>query len=407
MKKDLIEEEQKRQQETLQMIAAENITSQKVLMPLCSQLMCKTAEGEIGKRYHMGCGIVDEIEKLAEDRLKKLFNSKKVWVQPHSGSTANQIVIFSLLDKYLARTKNARILSMGLNHGGHLTHGSIHNISGKLFSFGHYFVDKDTYLIDYDMVAKKAEQFKPHIIICGASSYPREIDFKRFGRISEQNNAYLLSDIAHIFGLIVGGMHQSPTKHSTYITSSTYKAGGPRGGVIIAGNKSTDELNKRMTTSVFPGVQSTPDFSEIASKSIFFGECQTNEYCEIQRQIVKNAKILASELKSYGYDIITGGTDNHMILVNIKKTLGITGMEAEKLLGVCGINANRNVIPYDTESPLFTSGIRFGTNTITRIGMKEAQVKYIASLIHDSLQGFTKGISDNVKELMKDYSVII
>jgi len=403
----LVLDEYKRQQETLQLIAAENVTKKDVLQPLSSLISCKTAEGEVGNRYHMGCEVVDKIESIAEERLKKLFNSKKVWVQPHSGSTANQIVIFSLLNKYIPKTKEARILSMGLDCGGHLTHGSKYNIIGKLFNIRHYCVNRDTYLLDYDVIRRMAEEFKPHLIICGASSYPRTIDFKKFGEIAQDNDAYLLSDIAHIFGLIVGKVHQSPVKHSTFVTSSTYKAGGPRGGVIISGDKSEKALREKMTLSVFPSMQSTPDFSNIASKAKFFKECATKEYMQTQKQIIRNAKILASELMKYGYSIVTNGTDTHMVLVNIKESRKLTGRQAEHILMSCGINVNRNVIPYDTENPMTTSGIRFGTNTITRIGMKEKEVKRIAYLIDDAFNGHIENKKLEVKELMSEFSVLI
>lgn len=403
----LMKNEYKRQQETLQLIAAENITRQEILSPLSTIMNCKTAEGTVGHRYHAGCKIADKVEMIAEERLKTIFNSKQVWTQPHSGSTANQIVIFSLLDKYLSNPKEAKILSMGLDQGGHLTHGSQYNITGKLFTIESYCVDKETHLLDYNVISDLAEKFKPHLIICGASSYPREIDFKRFGKIAKDNNAFLLSDIAHIFGLIVGNVHQSPIHHSTFITSSMYKAGGPRGGIIVSGDKSTEELRLRMTYGVFPGIQSTPNFASIASKAKFFAECMTETYKKTQTQIVKNARVLASELIGYGYNILTGGTDTHKVILNIRNTHNISGAEAELRLSSCGINVNKNMIPYDTEGPTVTSGIRFGTNTVTRIGMREEEMKVIASLINDILCGDMIGKKIEVKELMKNFSVKI
>lgn len=411
--KKLVQKECRRQSETLQLIAAENITRLDVLSPLSTILACKTAEGTVGHRYHAGCSVVDEIEKIADERGRKLFKSKQVWLQPHSGSTANQIVMFTLLDKYLSAPKKAKILSMSLDQGGHLTHGSEHNISGKLFTIKSYNVDKKTYLLDYDEIEKLAKEFKPHLIICGASSYPGEIDFKRFGEIAEETESYILSDIAHIMGLIVAGVHRSPVPHSTFVTSSSYKSGGPRGGIIIAGAKSTEEQRKSMTYGVFPGVQSTPNFASIAAKALFFKECMTEGYKQTQRQIVKNARTLASELANYGFEIITGGTDNHKVLVNIKKTHNMTGKEADELLESCGINVNKNMIPFDTEKPMVTSGIRFGTNTVTRIGMKEKEMKTIAAMVNEIItikkltDKFIKEKRKEVKKMMENFDVTI
>jgi len=410
--KKLVQKECKRQTKTLQLIAAENITKLEVLEPLSTILSCKTAEGTVGHRYHAGCSVVDEIEQLAEERGRKLFKSKQVWLQPHSGSTANQIVVFTLFDKYLSTPKKAKILSMSLDQGGHLTHGSIHNIAGKLFTIKSYNVDKKTYILNYDKIEKTAKKFKPHLIICGASSYPREIDFKRFGEIADETGAFLLSDIAHIMGLIVAGIHPSPVPHSTFVTSSTYKSGGPRGGIIIAGDKSTEEQRKSMTYGVFPGVQSTPNFAEVASKAIFFKECMTSEYKKTQRQIVKNAGTLAAELQKYGFEIISGGTDNHKVLVNIKKTHNISGKESDEHLESCGINVNKNMIPFDTENPMVTSGIRFGTNTVTRIGMKEKEMKTIAAMVNEILSikptdQLIKEKRKEVEKLMEKYDVPI
>lgn len=405
--------EYKRQSETIQLIAAENITRHAVLSPLSTILACKTAEGTVGHRYHSGCSVIDEIETVAEERAKKLFDSEQVWLQPHSCSTANQIVMFSLLDEYLPNPKKARILSMKLDHGGHLSHGSEYNIVGKLFSIKFYGVDRETYLLNYDKIEELAKEFKPHLIVCGASSYPRKIDFKRFDEIAEEVGAFLLADIAHIMGLVISKVHPSPVPYSTFVTSSTYKAGGPRGGIIIAGEKSTERQRKSITYGVFPGVQSTPNFANIAAKAVFFKECGTEKYKETQRQIVKNAKALAKELMERGYEVITGGTDTHMVLVNIKKTHNLTGKEAERRLELCGINANKNMIPYDTEGPTVTSGIRFGTNTVTRIGMREEEMKTIASIIDEILTApkltddFIKKQREKVKNLMEKFSVII
>ena len=408
---ELIEKENFRQLNTIQLNAAENISSKKVLLPLMSNFSSKTAEGTPGKRYHLGCDVVDEMEIMGEQRLSSLFNSKQVWLQPLSGSMANLIVIQSILEEYLSHPLDARIFAMKLDQGGHLSHSSQYNITGKIFKNSKFYsVKEETYLLDYDKIHADAMEYKPHLIICGASSYPREIDFKRFGQIAEDCNAILLSDISHIFGLVATGVHQNPFEYSSFITSSTYKAGGPHGGIIIAGKKSTELQRAKINKYVFPVVQSTPDFGSIASKTTFFKEMASDEYRQTQKDIVLNAKALADNLQKMGYNVLTGGTDNHMILIDIMSTHNITGKIASEKLALCGIYTNRNLIPFDNQSANNCSGIRFGTNTISRIGMKEYDMKQLAILIDSILttelnDDFIKEIREKVKTFVNKFTL--
>lgn len=409
---NLVEQEIKRQKETIQMIAAENVSREYILYPLATRLNCKTAEGTVGNRYHAGCNIIDKIEQTTEELGKKLFKTNKIWVQPHSGSTANMIVIFTLLDGYLQESKKAKILSMSLDQGGHLSHGSQYNIVGKFFTIDSYYVDRETYRLNYETIAKKAEEFKPNIIIAGASSYPRIIEFKKFEKIANENNAILISDIAHIMGLVVSGVHPTPVPHSSFVTSSTYKAGGPRGGIIVAGKYSTEEQMKAITYGVFPGIQSTPNFASIASKGLFFQECMTKKYRDTQKQIVRNAKALAKEFINQGFFVLTDGTDNHKVILDIRKSHNMNGKEAENRLEQCGINVNKNLIPYDAEGPTTTSGIRFGTQTVTRLGMKEKDMEKIADLTKEILEQklskeFIIKKRKQVKNMMKEFGEIV
>ena len=409
---ELIEKEKYRQMNTIQLNAAENIPSKNVLFPLISNFSNKTAEGTPGKRYHLGCDVVDEMEILGEQRLCNLFNSRQVWLQPLSGSMANLIVIQAILEEYLSKPLDARIFAMKLDQGGHLSHSSQYNITGKIFKNSKFYsVNKETYLLDYDKIHADAMEYKPHLIICGASSYPREIDFKRFGEIAEDCGAILLSDISHIFGLVATGVHQNPFEHSSFITSSTYKAGGPHGGIIIAGKKSTELQRAKINKYVFPVVQSTPDFGSIASKTTFFKEIASNEYHETQKNIVKNAKALAGYLQEMGYNILTGGTDNHMVLIDIMSTHNITGKVASEKLALCGIYANRNLIPFDTQNANNCSGIRLGTNTVSRIGMIESDMKALAVLINSILttdlnDEIIKDTREKVKNLVNKFTLI-
>lgn len=407
----LIKKEHKRHIETIQLIAAENITRNRVLGPLSSILVCKTAEGTPGNRYHSGCSVVDEVEFLAEHRACMLYGAKRAWVQPLSGSLANLIVMASLFRECFQKPEGVRILSMGLDQGGHLSHGSRAHITGQLFpNLQYYSVDRRSGRLDYDEIEKQALAYKPRLLICGASSYPRSIDFKRFGEIAKRCGAILLADIAHINGLVVAGVHPSPIPHAHFVTCSTYKAGGPKGGLILAGDLASEEQGKSIGRAVFPGIQSTPDFASIAAKAAFFAECMTEEYRATQKLIVDNAGTLAQALQEKGFEIVTGGTDNHMVLVNVKKSVGLTGKDANSRLERCGINANKNVLPFDEEKAAVGSGIRLGTNTASRLGMGAAEMQTIAQLIEEILKAdLTDGdvvkMRRRVKAFMRNYSI--
>ena len=407
----MVQKELQRHRETIQLIAAENITRGNVLAPLSSIFVCKTAEGSPGHRYHSGCSVVDELELLAERRACALYGAKRAWVQPLSGSLANLIVIVSLFREYLHKPADVRILSMGLDQGGHLSHGSPAHISGQLFSSIQYYnVDRRTGLLNYDDIETTALTYKPQLMICGASSYPRILDFKRFGEIARRCGAILLADIAHINGLVVAGVHPSPIAHAHFVTCSTYKAGGPKGGVILAGDLATEEQCKNIGKAVFPGIQSTPDFSSIAAKAAFFAECTTDEYRATQRLIVDNAVVMARALADKGFEIATRGTDNHMVLVNVKKSVGLTGKEANGRLELCGINANKNVLPFDEEKATVGSGIRIGTNTVSRLGMGAGEMQTIADFIEEILKtdvtdAFVAQMRRRVKTFMRGYPI--
>jgi len=406
----LIQLELKRQSETLQLIAAENVSSKFVLAALGNVLNNKTAEGTIGHRYHGGCEYVDEIERLAVERAKEVTESRMVWLQPHSGSQANQIVYFSVLNP------RDKILSLALEHGGHLSHGSPYSITGKFFNVDFYYLDRETHLLDYNKIRKKAKEFRPKLIICGYSSYPREINFKLFREIADEVGAYLLADVSHIFGLILGGVYPSPVPYADFVTTSTYKCGGPRGGAIIAGDNLPESFFKKVDYAVFPGIQSTPYFNNIAAKAVFFKEAQTERYKETQRRIVRNAKKMAEEFINLGYDVLTGGTDTHLFLINVRP-LNLTGFIVEKALEECGVILNRNILPYDELGPVVTSGIRIGTNVVSRIGMREEEMKEIASHIDEVIRRirpinktsykldkeFIRKKREEIRELMKNY----
>ena len=409
----LINKEFERQSETLQLIAAENVSNKFILAALGNILNNKTAEGTIGHRYHGGCKHIDEIEKLAVERAMNALNARMTWLQPHSGSQANQIVYFSVLNP------GDKILSLALEHGGHLSHGSPYSITGKIFNVGFYYLNPKTYLLDYEEIRKKAKEFKPKLIICGYSSYPRKIDFKMFREIADEVDAFLLADVSHIFGLILGGVYPSPIPYADFVTTSTYKCGGPRGGVIIAGDHLSEEYFQKVEYSVFPGVQSTPYFNNIAAKAVFFKESQTKLYRETQKRIIDNAKEIAKRLSEMGYNILTGSTDTHLLLVNVK-SLGLTGIIVERALEECGIVLNRNMLPYDEYGPVITSGIRIGTNVVSRIGMGEEQMEEIAFHIDDVIKkikpinktsyeldkSFKEKKRKEIKELMKKYPLI-
>ncbi len=368
---DAISHEYLRQQNTLEMIASENIAGPAVMAAQGSVMTNKYAEGYPGKRYYGGCEFVDVAETLAIDRAKQLFNAEYANVQPHSGSQANMAVYFALLNH------GDTILGMDLAHGGHLTHGAAVSFSGRFFKFVHYGVGKDTGTIDYDQVRHLAETHKPRLIVAGASAYPRIIDFEAFRRIADAVGAYLMVDMAHIAGLVAGGVHPSPVPHAHVVTSTTHKTlRGPRGGLIL-----TDaELGKKINKEIFPGIQGGPLMHVIAAKAVAFKEALSDGFKQYQRQTAANAKTLASVLMNNGFSLVSGGTDNHMMLVDLRN-MNLTGKEAEKLLEQAGITVNKNAVPFDTQSPLITSGIRIGTPTLTTRGMKEDEMKQIGGCI--------------------------
>jgi glycine hydroxymethyltransferase len=363
--------EYERQNNHLELIASENFTSLAVMEAQGCLMTNKYAEGYPGKRYYGGCECVDIVENLAIERCKKLFGAEHANVQPHSGSQANQAVFLAVLKP------GDTILSMDLTHGGHLSHGSPVNISGKYFNVVHYGVRKDTETIDYDEVYDLAKKHKPKLIICGASAYPRIIDFKAFAEIAEKVSAYLLADIAHIAGLVVAGLHPSPIPYAHFVTTTTHKTlRGPRGGVIMCKKEFAKDIDK----AVFPGLQGGPLMHVIAGKAVAFKEAQSEEFKKYQEQVVKNAKVMAEELISLGFRLVSGGTDNHLILVDLTDK-GITGKDAETALGKANITVNKNTIPFETRSPFIASGIRIGTPAITTRGMKEEEARRIAQLI--------------------------
>ncbi|MCG9478909.1 MAG: serine hydroxymethyltransferase [Actinomycetia bacterium] len=367
----IIANELKRQQSKLLLIASENFTSQEVIRTMGSVLTNKYAEGYPRKRYYGGCEFVDQAEQLAIDRAKQLFGTDYVNVQPHSGVNANTAVFLSILDP------GDRILSMSLADGGHLSHGQSHNISGKYFDIYNYRLDPETELIDYDQVMEIAKKVKPKLIICGASSYSRTIDFKKFREIADEVGAYLMADIAHIAGLIVGGVHPTSVGLADFTTGTTHKTlRGPRGGMLMADQKYAAKLN----SAVFPGIQGGPLMHVIAAKAVCFREALSDSFKQYAQNIVDNCKILCQHLQDEGFRIVSGGTDNHLFLVDLSNK-DITGFDATGALGSCGIVINKNLIPYDKKSPVITSGIRVGTAAVTTQGMGAEQMHQIGDII--------------------------
>ncbi|KLU39980.1 MAG: serine hydroxymethyltransferase [Peptococcaceae bacterium 1109] len=367
----VIQQETDRQRRKLELIASENFVSKAVLEAMGSPLTNKYAEGYPGRRYYGGCEYVDMVEDLARERAKALFGAEHVNVQPHSGAQANQAVFFAVLKP------GDKVLGMDLSHGGHLTHGSPVNLSGSWFDFVHYGVDKETETIDYNEVERLAEEHRPKLIIAGASAYPRAIDFAAFREIADQVGAYLMVDMAHIAGLVAGGVHQNPVPYADFVTTTTHKTlRGPRGGMILTMEKYAKLIDK----AVFPGIQGGPLMHVIAAKAVAFKEALQPEFGSYARAVVENAAALAQGLKSRGFTLVSGGTDNHLILVNVKQR-GFTGKEAEKLLDEVGVTVNKNAIPFETESPFVTSGIRLGTAALTTRGMGTGEMGQIAEII--------------------------
>ncbi len=382
--------EQKRQEEHLELIASENYVSKEVLEAAGSILTNKYAEGYPSKRYYGGCEYIDVIEELAKERLKKLFKAKYVNVQPHSGSQAN-------MGAYRALLKNGdTVMGLALDHGGHLTHGHALSFSGQDYHFVPYYLNNDG-MIDYDEVLQIAKSVKPKLIVTGASAYPRKIDFQRFSEIAKEVGAYLMVDMAHIAGLVATNLHQSPLPYADVVTSTTHKTlRGPRGGIILTNH---EEIAKKIDKNIFPGIQGGPLMHIIAAKAVAFEEALKPEFILYQQQVIKNAQVLADELKKLGYKLVSGGTDNHLMLVDVKSSVGLTGKYAEKVLCSLNITCNKNTIPNDSEKPMISSGIRLGTPALTTRGMKEKEMIAIAHLIDKALRNHdNEELKQQVKE---------
>ncbi len=372
----LIEEELDRQEEGIELIASENFTSKAVMEAMGSYLTNKYAEGYPQKRYYGGCEVVDKIEQIAIDRAKKLFGAEHANVQPHSGSQANMAVYFTVLNP------GDTVLGMDLSHGGHLTHGSKVNFSGKLFNFVSYGVNKETEMIDYEEVRKIALENKPKLIVAGASAYPRVLDFKKFKEIADEVNAYLMVDMAHIAGLVAAGIHESPVPYADFVTTTTHKTlRGPRGGLILCKEKFAKDLNK----NIFPGMQGGPLIHVIAGKAVCFKEALEPSFKEYAKNVVENCKVLGEELVKKGFKLVSNGTDNHLILVDLTNK-NVTGKEVENLLDKIGITLNKNTVPNETRSPFVTSGVRIGTAAVTTKGYTTEDMKEIASIINDAIE---------------------
>ena len=386
-----IQKERERQNDGIELIASENFVSEAVLEAQGSVLTNKYAEGLPGRRYYGGCQFVDIAEELAIQRAKKLFGADHVNVQPHSGAQANQAVFFAVLNP------GDKVMGMALPHGGHLTHGSPVNFSGKWFQVVAYQVDPKTEQIDYDAVRDLAKAERPKLIIAGASANPRVIDFAAFRSICDEVGAVLMVDMAHIAGLVAAGIHPSPVPHAQFVTTTTHKTlRGPRGGMVMC----QEEYAKALDKAVFPGLQGGPLMHVIAAKAVALKEALSPDFKEYQRQVVANAKALAAALSERGWRLVSGGTDNHLMLVDVKAR-GLTGRDAERALDEVGVTVNKNTIPYDTESPFVTSGIRIGTPAVTTRGMREAEMAEIAAVIDETLQAFLKGSLDEVKDSLR------
>jgi len=383
-----------RQNTNIELIASENFVSEAVMEAMGSQFTNKYAEGYPGKRYYGGCENVDVVESLAIERLKKLFGAEHANVQPHSGSSANMGVYLAFLNH------GDKVMGMNLSQGGHLTHGSPVNISGKYFEFIPYGVRQEDELIDYDEVLEIAKREKPKMIVAGATAYPRQIDFKRFREIADEVGALLMVDMAHIAGLVAAGLHQNPCEYADVVTSTTHKTlRGPRGGIILC----KEEHAKTIDKAIFPGLQGGPLEHVIAAKAVCFKEALTDGFKEYQEQVIKNAKALASALTEKGFRVVSGGTDNHLILIDLRSH-DITGKEAEKRLDEAHITVNKNTVPFDTASPFVTSGIRIGTPAVTTRGMKEEQMETIAEVIKIVIdENNIEKAAEMVKKLTSDF----
>ena len=381
-------DEANRQRNKIELIASENFVSETVMEANSTPLTNKYAEGYPGKRYYGGCEHVDVVEEIAIERAKKIFNAGYANVQPHSGAQAKMAVFFALLEP------GDTVLSMSLAHGGHLCHGSPVNMSGKYFNIVPYGVTEDTNTIDYDEVRRLALEHKPKLILAGASAYPRVIDFERFAEIAKEVGAYFMVDMAHIAGLIAAGVHPSPMPYADVVTTTTHKTlRGPRGGLILTND---EELAKKFNKAIFPGIQGGPLMHTITAKAVCFGEALKPEFKAYQEQVAKNAQALAAQLLEEGLKLVSGGTDNHLMLVDLTET-GVTGKEAEKMLDEVGITVNKNAIPFDTKSPFITSGIRIGTPATTSRGFVEEDMVEVGKLIGLTIRDFENS-QDEIRE---------
>ncbi len=393
-----IRQETERQEYSLEFIASENFVSEEVLAAQGSVLTNKYAEGYPGKRYYGGCEFVDVAEQLAIDRAKELFGAEHANVQAHSGSQANMAVYFATCQP------GDTVLGMNLSHGGHLTHGSPVNFSGKLFNIVPYGLRKETGRIDYDEVEQLAKEHKPKLIVVGASAYPRTLDFEAFRRIADQVGAPIMVDMAHIAGLVAAGVHPTPVPHAEYVTTTTHKTlRGPRGGMILC----REEYAKKLNSNIFPGIQGGPLMHVIAAKAVAFKEALTPEFKTYAEQVVKNAQALAEELVSRGYNLVSGGTDNHLMLLDFTGT-ELTGKVAEAVLEKAGITVNKNAVPFDTRSPFVTSGIRIGTPATTTRGLKEKEMRQVGAWVDEALQNLENDavlarIRGEIRELCQQF----
>ncbi len=385
---EAIFQERHRQDSKIELIASENFVTPVVMAAQGSVLTNKYAEGYPGKRYYGGCEFVDIVENLARDRAKKLFGADHANVQPHSGANANTAVYFAMLQP------GDTVLGMNLSHGGHLSHGSPVNISGKYYNFVDYGVEEGTEVIDYEKLRARAIETKPKMIVAGASAYPRVLDFKKFREIADEVGAYLMVDMAHIAGLVAAGLHPNPVEYADIVTTTTHKTlRGPRGGLILC----REEYAKQIDKAIFPGIQGGPLMHVIAAKAACFNEALQPEFKEYQKQVVANAKALAEALQQQGFRLVSGGTDNHLMLIDVKSK-GLTGKEAEKMLDDGNVTVNKNTIPFETESPFVTSGIRIGTPAVTSRGMKEAEMVEIAAIFETIL---LERNEEKAKEMVK------
>ena len=380
---NLVGKELEREQEGIELIASENFASKAVMEAMGSYLTNKYAEGYPAKRYYGGCQVVDEVEELARERAKKLFGAEHANVQPHSGSQANMAVYFTILQP------GDTVLGMDLSHGGHLTHGSTVNFSGRLYNFVSYGVNKETEMIDYEQIRRLALEYKPKLIVAGASAYSRIIDFKKLKDICDEVGAYFMVDMAHIAGLVATGAHPSPVPYADFVTSTTHKTlRGPRGGLILCKEKYAKALDK----NIFPGIQGGPLMHTIAAKAVCFKEALQPEFKEYINKVVKNCKVLAEELVKYDFKLVSNGSDNHLILIDLNNK-DITGKDAEKRLDSIGITVNKNTVPNETKSPFVTSGIRIGTAAVTTRGFDEEDMKEVAALINDAIENKDEDLS--------------